>query len=256
MMNNNNKYNFVRNNNGVIKLPPGFRFQPTDEELVFQYLRCKVFSFPLPPYSSDIVPEIINLSTYDPWDLPSASGDLEQDRYFFSNKEGKYKNGKRSNRRTSCGYWKSTGSDKKIVSSTMKNIVGTRKTLVFYNGKPPHGARTHWFMHEYTLTFDPQQISQNQISTDQNNWVLCRIFYKERSSKKDVEDDHHQNNNNNNIFEPKMFDLVMGCNINYNNNMGTTVVSSSSSSNSSSSSSSNYFNDVSSSNNNNATYNY
>ncbi|XP_062114906.1 NAC domain-containing protein 83-like [Humulus lupulus] len=240
---NNNKYNFVRNNNGVIKLPPGFRFQPTDEELVFQYLRCKVFSCPLPPYSSDIVPEI-NLCNYDPWDLPS-SGDLEQDRYFFSNKEAKYKNGNRSNRRTSSGYWKATGSDKKIVSSTMKHIVGTRKTLVFYRGKPPHGARTDWFMHEYTLTFDPQQITQNQTEL---NWVLCRIFYKDRSTKKDVEDDHHEGtsvqNWRENNYEPKMFDLVMGCNVNYNN-MGP--VSSSASSSSSSSS----FTDVTSSN---ATY--
>ena len=65
-----NKFNFVRNNNGVIKLPPGFRFQPTDEELVFQYLRRKIFSCPLPS-SSDIIPEI-NLCKYDPWDLPHS----------------------------------------------------------------------------------------------------------------------------------------------------------------------------------------
>lgn len=58
------KFNFVRN--GMIRLPPGFRFQPTDEELVFQYLRCKVFSCPLP---ASIIPEV-NVCMYDPWDLP------------------------------------------------------------------------------------------------------------------------------------------------------------------------------------------
>jgi len=58
------KLNFVKN--GVSKLPPGFRFQPTDEELVFQYLKCKVFSYPLP---ASIIPEI-NVCKYDPWDLP------------------------------------------------------------------------------------------------------------------------------------------------------------------------------------------
>lgn len=51
---------------GVTRLPPGFRFQPTDEELVFQYLKCKVFSLPLP---ASIIPET-NVYKYDPWDLP------------------------------------------------------------------------------------------------------------------------------------------------------------------------------------------
>ncbi|CAB4310858.1 unnamed protein product [Prunus armeniaca] len=120
------KFNFVRN--GMIRLPPGFRFQPTDEELVFQYLRCKVFSCPLP---ASIIPEV-NVCMYDPWDLP---GDLEQERYFFSNKESKYRNGSRANRVTSSGYWKATGTDKKIVSSRRNHIVGKKKTLVFYRGR-------------------------------------------------------------------------------------------------------------------------
>ncbi|CAN1153279.1 NAC domain-containing protein 83 [Linum perenne] len=34
--------------NGVMMLPHGFRFHPTDEELVVQYLKRKVYSFPLP----------------------------------------------------------------------------------------------------------------------------------------------------------------------------------------------------------------
>lgn len=51
---------------GVTRLPPGFRFQPTDEEIIFQYLKCKVFSLPLP---ASIISEI-NVCNYDPWDLP------------------------------------------------------------------------------------------------------------------------------------------------------------------------------------------
>lgn len=52
--------------NGLRKLPPGFRFQPTEEELVFQYLKCKAFSFPLP---ASIIPDL-NICNFDPWDLP------------------------------------------------------------------------------------------------------------------------------------------------------------------------------------------
>lgn len=54
--------------NGVLRLPPGFRFHPTDEELVVQYLKRKVLSFPLP---ASIIPEV-DLCKSDPWDLPGS----------------------------------------------------------------------------------------------------------------------------------------------------------------------------------------
>lgn len=52
------------------KLPPGFVFEPTDEEILFEYLRRKIFALPLP---ASIIPELINLSNHDPWDLPGNS---------------------------------------------------------------------------------------------------------------------------------------------------------------------------------------
>jgi hypothetical protein len=58
------------------------------------------------------------------------------------------------NRSTNSGYWKASGSDKKVsVSSSISNggIAGIRKTLVFYKGKSPNGTRTQWIMHEYRL---------------------------------------------------------------------------------------------------------
>lgn len=58
------KWNLAKN--GTSRLPPGFRFQPTDEELVFQYLKCKILSYPLP---ASFIPHL-NVCNYDPWDLP------------------------------------------------------------------------------------------------------------------------------------------------------------------------------------------
>lgn len=78
-------------------------------------------------------------------------GDVAQERYFFSTREAKYPNGNRSNRATGSGYWKATGLDKQIATSRGNQIVGMKKTLVFYRGKPPHGSRTDWIMHEYRL---------------------------------------------------------------------------------------------------------
>lgn len=45
--------NFVVN--GGLKLPIGYRFRPTDEELVVHYLKSKVFGLPLP---ASIIPEL------------------------------------------------------------------------------------------------------------------------------------------------------------------------------------------------------
>ncbi|CAN4091730.1 unnamed protein product [Withania somnifera] len=166
------KVNFVKN--GILRLPPGFRFRPTDEELVVQYLKRKVFSFPLP---ASIIPEV-EVYKSDPWDLP---GDMEQEKYFFSTKEVKYPNGNRSNRATKSGYWKSTGIDKKIVTrgQEQQQLVGLKKTLVFYKGKSPHGCRTNWIMHEYRLAY----LESNNCQP-QGNWVICRIFLKRRGSTK------------------------------------------------------------------------
>lgn len=63
------KFNFI-NRDGETKLPPGFRFQPTDEEIVFQYLAPKIFSCPLP---ASVIPEIQDVSDFHLWNLPAGS---------------------------------------------------------------------------------------------------------------------------------------------------------------------------------------
>ena len=49
-----------------LELPPGFRFHPTDEELVNHYLCRKCATLPL---AVPIIREI-DLYKYDPWQLP------------------------------------------------------------------------------------------------------------------------------------------------------------------------------------------
>ncbi|URD83080.1 No apical meristem (NAM) protein [Musa troglodytarum] len=129
-------------------VPPGFRFHPTDEELVDYYLRKKVASRRI---DLDIIKDV-DLYKIEPWDLQEKCkiGTEEQnDWYFFSHKDKKYPTGTRTNRATTAGFWKATGRDKPIYSKN--NLIGMRKTLVFYKGRAPNGQKSDWIMHEYRL---------------------------------------------------------------------------------------------------------
>ncbi|KAH7653697.1 NAC domain-containing protein [Dioscorea alata] len=151
-------------------LPPGFRFHPTDEELIIYYLKRKINGVKI---ELEIIPEV-DLYKCEPWDLPEKSflpsKDLEW--YFFSPRDRKYPNGSRTNRATHAGYWKATGKDRRI--SSQKRAVGVKKTLVYYRGRAPHGGRTDWVMHEYRL--DEKECETGSALHDA--YALCRIFKK------------------------------------------------------------------------------
>ncbi|KAK8642131.1 hypothetical protein V6N13_011490 [Hibiscus sabdariffa] len=173
------------------QLPPGFRFHPTDEELVVHYLKKKAVSAPLPV---TIIAEV-DLYKFDPWELPSKATFGEQEWYFFSPRDRKYPNGARPNRAATSGYWKATGTDKPIVTSNGNQKVGVKKALVFYRGKPPKGIKTNWIMHEYRLldnisTSKPQiaDLTSRKASLRLDDWVLCRI-YKKNNAQRPMERD-------------------------------------------------------------------
>ncbi|XP_074310671.1 NAC domain-containing protein 54-like [Silene latifolia] len=153
-----------------VSLPPGFRFHPTDEELVAYYLKRKINGRKI---DLEIIPEV-DLYKCEPWELPCKSilpsKDLEW--YFFSPRDRKYPNGSRTNRATKAGYWKATGKDRKVNSQV--RAVGMKKTLVYYRGRAPHGHRTGWVMHEYRLDERECEIANGL----QDAYALCRIFKK------------------------------------------------------------------------------
>ncbi|KAJ6677198.1 putative proteinC DOMAIN-CONTAINING PROTEIN 82-RELATED [Salix viminalis] len=89
-----------------VGLPPGFRFHPTDEELVNYYLKRKINCQEI---ELDIIPEV-DLYKCEPWELAEKSflPSRDPEWYFFGPRDRKYPNGFRTNRATKAGYWKST----------------------------------------------------------------------------------------------------------------------------------------------------
>ncbi|GAB4846338.1 hypothetical protein Ancab_025344 [Ancistrocladus abbreviatus] len=168
------------------QLPPGFRFHPTDEELVVHYLIKKAQSAPLPVA---IIAEV-DLYKFDPWELPAKAAFGEQEWYFFSPRDRKYPNGARPNRAATSGYWKATGTDKPVLTSGGTQKVGVKKALVFYRGKPPRGVKTNWIMHEYRLTDNKPNnkppgcdLGNKKGSLRLDDWVLCRIYKKNNTQR-------------------------------------------------------------------------
>ncbi|GAA0161353.1 hypothetical protein LIER_17689 [Lithospermum erythrorhizon] len=155
--------------NDFSHVPPGFRFHPTDEELVDYYLRKKIASKRI---DLDVIKDV-DLYKIEPWDLQELcriGSDEQSDWYFFSHKDKKYPTGTRTNRATRAGFWKATGRDKAIYSKN--NLIGMRKTLVFYKGRAPNGQKSDWIMHEYRLETNDSGTSQEE------GWVVCRAFKK------------------------------------------------------------------------------
>ncbi|XP_074584148.1 NAC domain-containing protein 55-like isoform X1 [Curcuma longa] len=148
-------------------LPPGFRFHPTDAELVGYYLKRKVDGLNI---ELEVIP-VIDLYKFDPWELPEKSFLPKRDMewFFFCPRDRKYPNGSRTNRATVSGYWKATGKDRKIECE--RAVFGLRKTLVFYVGRAPGGERTDWIMHEYRLCEDLFHGSSNFLGA----FALCHV---------------------------------------------------------------------------------
>ncbi|XP_064936312.1 protein CUP-SHAPED COTYLEDON 2-like isoform X2 [Musa acuminata AAA Group] len=158
------------------RLPPGFRFHPTDEELIAHYLTNKMTE---PNFGARAIAEV-DINKCEPWDLPGRAKMGEKEWYFFTLRDRKYPTGVRTNRATEAGYWKTTGKDKEIFSSSSSTseLVGLKKTLVFYKGRAPIGEKTNWVMHEYRIHSKSPFRGNNK-----DEWVVCRVFMKSSGGK-------------------------------------------------------------------------
>nr|QXO33765.1 VND transcription factor [Betula platyphylla] len=172
--------------NGQSQVPPGFRFHPTEEELLQYYLRKKVSYEQI---DLDVIRDV-DLNKLEPWDIQEVCkiGTTPQnDWYFFSHKDKKYPTGTRTNRATAAGFWKATGRDKVIHSNCRR--IGMRKTLVFYKGRAPHGLKSDWIMHEYRRDDNITDHDHTNVSnamgeaSQEEGWVVCRIFKKKNYHK-------------------------------------------------------------------------
>ncbi|CAN6337465.1 unnamed protein product [Urochloa humidicola] len=168
-------------------LPPGYRFYPTEEELVCFYLRNKLDGV----RRGDIerVIPVADVCALDPWHLKDAhrgefSGDVEPWFYFCPRQEREARGG-RPSRTTPSGYWKAAGTPGLVYAADGRPI-GTKKTMVFYRGRAPDGAKTQWKLNEYkALDYEDEHaaaaahagapVPSLRLQT-RGEFTLCRLY--------------------------------------------------------------------------------
>ncbi|XP_039058809.1 NAC domain-containing protein 104-like [Hibiscus syriacus] len=149
----------------VNHLPPGFRFCPTDEELLLHFLYPKSSLLPCYP---NIIPD---LHLLHPWELDGKAR-LSGKRYFFFSQT-------MENRVLENGYWKELDIEEPIFSSGKK--VGLKKLLEFCIGEAPFAMKTNWLMQEYHLCNWGSPLSSHYCKpkghkkVDCCKWVLCKV---------------------------------------------------------------------------------
>ncbi|KAJ1260829.1 hypothetical protein BS78_10G262400 [Paspalum vaginatum] len=170
---------------------PGFRFHPTEEELLEFYLRQAAQGRKL---RFDIIPTV-HLYRHDPWELPGLARIGEREWYFFvprDHRKHQAGSGGRPSRTTERGFWKATGSDRAVrCAADPKRLIGLKKTLVYYEGRAPRGTKTDWVMNEYRLPDhhhhyaggNAADSSSSSTSPPKEDIVLCKIYRKAVSLK-------------------------------------------------------------------------
>ncbi|KAK1558958.1 hypothetical protein Q3G72_008731 [Acer saccharum] len=159
----------------------GFRFLPTDEELVTYFLFNKIFAQtdPFNDLEKFSVREGDLYGSQDPWDIWSLYGgdNLEdgQPLYFFTRLKKVSSKGSRISRRVGSGTW--AGEDSGDTIKSQNYVVGVKKRFRYENKKSPDNGA--WIMHEFAV--DPSLLRQHQKPDD---IVLCRMKKNPVAEKK------------------------------------------------------------------------
>ncbi|XP_012703650.2 NAC transcription factor NAM-1 [Setaria italica] len=181
-----------------IQHQPGFRFTPTDEEIVVHYLRPRAVNEPIP---SAVIADV-QIMNHNPWDL--LTGHPHIFKSFFHKKQIRILYLLMSSNVYCAPAPNTEGSSESTVIGGVPLMIGLKRTLVFHLGKSDIGENTEWAMQEYSLagaSLTPYHVMRpSTIFTKKNDspsealssvkvpvmvypdksWVVCRMYKKRK----------------------------------------------------------------------------
>ncbi|KAJ4841427.1 hypothetical protein Tsubulata_009066 [Turnera subulata] len=136
-------------------LPVGYRFSPTNEELVTYYLMNKVLGNPVPP--QDVIQEIDATELYakPPQNIVTFSSG-EREWYFFVHINEDFFDESISIRIVGdgIGFWKQTHGPEKPILNSEGNAFAFKFHFTYFSGSGSNPKKTHWKMEEYRLPME------------------------------------------------------------------------------------------------------
>ncbi|XP_040385416.1 NAC domain-containing protein 90-like [Oryza brachyantha] len=161
---------------------PGYRFYPTEEELICFYLRHKLDS--LRGDIERVIP-VFDVYSVDPYQLSeiherlrggNGGGGEGEPWFYFCPRQEREARGGRPSRTTPSGYWKAAGTPG-VVYSADRRPIGMKKTMVFYRGRAPSGTKTEWKMNEYRAFHYPAAAAPPSLPPQlRSEFSLCRLY--------------------------------------------------------------------------------
>nr|QSD99830.1 NAC family transcription factor [Melilotus albus] len=128
------------------QLPVGFRFDPTDQELVDYYLIRKVCNQPLPISLLEI-----DVFQSEPWRLPedNRTSSKQMRYYFFDTRNLRFEN--MNLRPAGNGEWRLLKRNEELALSN-KHFIGRKNTFVFSRMEGNQVVMTQWRMDEFGIS--------------------------------------------------------------------------------------------------------
>ncbi|KAF7126959.1 hypothetical protein RHSIM_Rhsim11G0116000 [Rhododendron simsii] len=172
-----------------MSVPVGYRFTPTDQELVIDYLRKKSKGAEALPCDVVFEREIYGTGNKAPWQIFTENDPWEEGSVYVLTKLIKARGSdKRIARTAGCGSWhgetgpepiydKQTGPDNK---KTDPKLIGYKRMLRFQitnelGAMDESVGKGYWTMHEFSLPPDGNSTSSTRKQSPKREFVLCRI---------------------------------------------------------------------------------
>ncbi|KAF7127296.1 hypothetical protein RHSIM_Rhsim11G0116500 [Rhododendron simsii] len=145
-----------------MSVPVGYRFTPTDQELVIDYLRKKSKGAEALPCDVIFEREIYGTGNKAPWQIFTENDPWEEGSIYVLTKLIKARGSdKRIARTAGCGSWHGETGPEPIYDkqTAMDESVG----------------KGYWTMHEFSLPPDGNSTSSTRKQSPKREFVLCRI---------------------------------------------------------------------------------
>ncbi|KAF8102058.1 hypothetical protein N665_0201s0347 [Sinapis alba] len=164
--------------------PPGYKFVPSEDDLIVHYLKPFLRSNKNPPPNVPI--HRVNIYDSNPERLSKEYVKGNDKEWFFITERTKMHEGRneKQSRIDNGGFWKVRTALEKF--KTRKGVAFSRTVLNHYMGKKQNGVKSEWVMYEYLTESSPRDKSNSD--NKMVDYALCKIYMTPRGIKKKAEE--------------------------------------------------------------------